>query len=514
MITTHGTVPFPQWVDSRPISELAIAMRALAQSMAEGVTELQNKARNLSWSGSAADSFTRHVVERANVVTLIAEVATEAAPVIELYAAAIESSQDAYCAAANAELQARPYLPATFTVVEAAMAAEVVAIVALGVAGTAFAASLSALMLKAELADTFGITRNPLEVVRDAVNGIVDAWNGNDFGTAIVRGTNETARFENADGSFTQINILGLSMTTSRFGSLLSGVQVIGGVIGLMNATPLTIRQADGELTSLQAGGFRLQPSNVRELGINLGLTEEFQRAQGSEPDQSSVIPYSIGRGPDGRRVITMHIPGIVPPGDGSWNGNSGYRNVTGATASEVTGLGPVETSIRQQLENLGVTRDDRVVLYGHSYGGIVARNTANALRREGFGSAFVSFGSPDGPIEPGVEAYMVQNPNDPVPASRVGGDGMAGTRYASNQDVILVHQRAPGGVIDNHASRFYGENLTQTPNLELNDFLRRQRLVNLTGSGMVILEGPRTPTGAPNTGREPYRLPAPTSVR
>jgi PE-PPE domain len=513
MITVEGAVKYPRWVDARPIYEFSEIMRALARTMNEGARGIRVAAiSGPAWSGRAADDFNNHMSERSKIVTLLAEVASEAAPVIDAYAQAIESSQHTYSEAANIEVESRKYLPASYAVVEGAMAAEVAAIVALGVAGTTFAASLSGLMLKAEAADTFGITRNPYEVVRDTVNGIADAWNHNDIGTGVVRGANTTGSVEHADGSVTQSNILGLSISRSGFGRLVSTLEVLGGVIGLLNATPLTIRQTDGQLADLQAGGFKIQPANARELGVNLALTEEYQRAKGIEPDQSSVIPYSIGIGPDGRRVISMHVPGIVPPGKGSVNGASGPRNVTGAALSEITGLGTVETAIRQQLEALGVKRGDHVVLYGHSYGGIVARNNANALAREGIKVSFVSIGSPDGPLEPGVEAFMVQNTNDPVPATRIGGDGIEGARYASNQQVILVHQKAPGGVIDNHDSRFYGENLMKTPNLALNDFLRRQNQVTLNRTGMVTLEGPLTPSGAPNTGREPFRLPAPPS--
>jgi hypothetical protein len=516
MITSYGAVPYPSWVDSRPLTELGNSLRSLYQGMMEGATAIRDTARQ-PWSGSAADRYAEHAIERAQTITLLAEVASQAAPVMETYAAAIESSQAAYSEAARVELHMRNYLPASLVAVEGAMAAEVAAIVALGAAGTAFAAALSALMLKAEAADTFGITRNPYEVVRDAITNIVDTWNSDDRITAIVRAANETATIEHADGSRTQFNILGLSIDaiTAIRRIPLRMYEVVGGVVGLMNATPLTIRQADADhVERFTQGGFTFQPNNVRELGNNLALTEEFQRARGtatgSEPDQSSVVPYSVGRTPEGQRVVTMHVPGIVPPGAGSWNGNSGERNVTGATLSQVTGLGAVETSIRQQLQNLNVRRGDRVNLYGHSYGGIAARNVANALAREGIEVAFVSYGSPDGPIERGVEAYMVQNPNDPVPAARAGGDGRAGGTFASNQDVILVHQRATGDVFNNHDSRFYGDNLTRTPNLELNDFLRRQRRVTVTDQGIVMLEGPRLPNGAENKTPQPYLLPAP----
>ncbi len=487
-------------------------MTSLAQSLADGAKRIGAIATGPAlWSGPAADSFHEHAVERSKVVMLLAEVAGQAAPVLTTYANAIDASQYAYSVAANTEVQARPYLPATFAVVEAAMAGEVAAIVSLSVAGTVFAAELTALMLKAEAADNFAITRNPYEVVRDGVNDLVDTWNSDDWWTSITRGANTTGRTENSDGTVTQSNRLG-QLLSAAAGPLLKTLEVLGGVVGLMNAKPLTARQANDELRYLQSHGFKLQPGNALDLGIGLEKLEDFRRKQGVEPDQSAAIPYQIGRAPNGQRVITLHVPGIVPPGDGSINGDSGPRNVSMAALSKVTGLGPLETAIRQQLENLDVRPGDKVVLYGHSYGGIVARNVANGLAREKISSAFVSYGSPDGHLEKGVEAYMVQNPNDPVPATRVGGDGMEGVRFMPQQHVILVHQRATGDVFNNHAARFYGENLTQTPNLELQAFLRQQNLVKLTGSGMVIYEGSKSPSGNANTGSEPYRLPAPVS--
>jgi pimeloyl-ACP methyl ester carboxylesterase len=235
---------------------------------------------------------------------------------------------------------------------------------------------------------------------------------------------------------------------------------------------------------------------------------------QGGETDQSSLVPIMTGRDPDGRRVFTLYVPGIVPPGVGSIDGQSGGRNVSSARLSQVSNLGTVETAIRQRLEQLGVNTSDRVVLYGHSYGGIVARNVANSLARERIGAAFVTLGSPDGPVEPGVEAYMVQNPNDPVPATRIGGAGRVAGRYGPNQEVIQVHQRAPGALFDNHSARFYGENLTRTPNLNFEDFVRRQQLIRSTDQEMVSLQGPIAPSGRPNSGSEPYRLPPPPGSR
>jgi hypothetical protein len=514
MISVRGSVPYPSGVDARPMYELSQNMRSLGQSVTEAAAEIRTSTRinHGTWSGSAADRFTERMTERSTVVGAVAEVAMEAAPLIDLFAMAIDQSQYAYSVAAQTEVTLRPYLPHTLNAVQAALSGQAASIAALYAAGLSFAGSLSALMLKAEAADTFGITRNPFEVMRDTWQNITDAWNDDDMLTGLTRGANQTGRIEHADGSVTQFNILGLSIEFSGLGPIAGALETVGGMIGLLSSEPLTIREANAELGTLQDAGFVSQPTTAREVGHNLALTEEFQRRAGIEPDQSSVIPFSIGVDPSGQRVVTVHIPGIVPPGEGSINGNTGERNVIGAAISQTTGLGSMETSVRQLLANVNLQRGDRAVLYGHSYGGIGARNIANALAREGIEVTFVSLGSPDGPLERGVGAFMVQNVNDPVPATRIGGAGRSGGRYENNQHVITLHQRAEGGLIDNHASRFYGENLTRTPNLDFSDFLRRQRLVRQTSEGMVIIEGPRTPSGAPNTGREPYRLPPPPS--
>ncbi len=509
MITTNGTVPYPSWVDSRPMWEMGSALRSLARSIEDGVLVMKDvvTTSGQSWSGPAADQFAAHIDERSRMVALIAEVAQQAAPMLDSYAAAIERTQDMYCAAAEAESSARPYLPASLTVVEAAMAAEVAAVVSLSVAGTTFAAALSVFQMEAEFA-------GPL-------NDLANGFTFDDVKKSAVRLGNITNTTENADGTVRQQNLVG-SLLDATFGPMLEVLQVGGGVVGLMNATPLTARElttmpGDDKSTYidlLKSRGFVAQPSNVRELGLNLALTEAFQRnagvvSAGGEIDQSSVVPHTIGVAPDKTRVITLQIPGIVPPAlqTGTIDGESGERNVIGGILSQTTGLGVVETSIRRQLETLGLKKGDRVVLLGHSYGGIIARNTANSLAREGHEVSFVSYGSPDGPLERGVEAYMVQNVNDFVPVGRVLGDGMVGARYGSHQQVITVRQQATGK-FDNHAPQSYGDNLTQTPNLQLNDFLRRQGLVQVTRQGVVAFEGPQSPTGGPNSGREDFDLP------
>ncbi len=510
MITATGTVPYPGWVNPQPLYECARNLRALSTAVsdtAENIRATAQQSQN-SWSGRAAERFTEHLSERATVVGAVAEVAGQAAPVIETYAAAVELSQDVYSAAAETEIKSRPYWPASELIIDGAMVAQAAAITGLYAAGSVFAGALSALMLKAELADTFAITRNPLEVVGDAVDSVIDAYNNDDLLTGFIRGLNSTLEFEHDDGSVTQLNLTGIGLAAT-FPELFAILQL--GVLdyGLINPTPLTTRDSSAELPSLLSRNFRFDNLDVRTLGNNLAVTEEHQRPALSEPDQSSVIPHSLSISPTGQRVTSLFIPGIVPPGSGSIDGGTGDRNVISAGFSQIAGYGTVELAIDEQIRRLNVKPGDKVVLYGHSYGGIVARNMANALQRRGIQAAFVSYGAPDGPLERGVEAYMVQNPNDFVPAARIAGAGGLGTRYEANQQVIRVHQRSDNGVLGNHDSRFYGENLARTPNLELQDFLRRQNANRIVSSGMFTIEGPTNTAGEPN-GNHRQQYPAP----
>jgi hypothetical protein len=505
----QGTVPFPSRVQPGPLRQLAAELRtvgaALSGELVSTVGDVMRASRE-TWSGSAADAFTSRAAERRRVLADFGDIVDDACVPLEVYATAIEAAYEGYATAVSAERFAeRLPQPSRLQAEIAAVGAQTVAVGALHAAGVAFAAAMSTVTARVFVLDAVGSIPSPAELIGATAASISERG----VLATLVEGVNVTVTSTAADGSTGQYNVLGTALD-GAFGRPLEALQTVIGTVSLLTATPLSVRNADSELDALRAGGFVDNPTNWTQIGNNLLLTEVYQRERGIESDQSSVIPVLQGRAPNGQRVFTAYIPGIVPPGDDAIAGYSGNRNVVAAGGSQVTQLGTVETAMLAELENRGLRPGDRVVLNGHSFGGIVARNTANELRRRGYDVAFVSVGSPDGPVEPGVEAYMVQNVNDPVPAARIGGDGIAGTRYAPGQQVIRLYERAPGDLIDNHAAVFYGQQLDRSPNPELQAFLRRQSRVQPVSSGMFILEGTGTPDRVPNTGAEPYRLPAP----
>jgi hypothetical protein len=214
--------------------ELATALEAVGQTATTAASDMQNAAQQSrdSWSGVSADRFVERMSDRAQVIGAIGEVAGQAAPVLSAYAASITTAQEAYSVAAYEEQFLRPYLPASLAAVELAMAAQVAAITQLHVAGTAFATALSALTLKAEAADTFGIVRNPYEVIRDGINGIIEAWNEDDIDSSIIRELNETRTVDNADGSVTQLNLFGMQLELGPLSGVLRAAEVITSVRG------------------------------------------------------------------------------------------------------------------------------------------------------------------------------------------------------------------------------------------------------------------------------------------
>jgi hypothetical protein len=248
------------------------------------------------------------------------------------------------------------------------------------------------------------------------------------------------------------------------------------------------------------------------ELGQIMTNLEALRRSGGVEADQSASILVTQGRAPDGTQVLSLVVPGMLPPNEAVW-GSSGTRNLPNAAADQITGMGVQTLALRQWIETRGLQPGDTVNLYAHSQGGIVSRNVANDLINDGYRVNVVSYGSPDGQVREGVGSWAVQNLRDPVPVARVGGDVPVTSTLHPGQHIVTFDREVDGDLFASHDARVYGNYLQERPASQgatsLNGFIDGQRQVQFdpARTTVVTLEGPCRPDGVCDA------VPAPASA-
>jgi pimeloyl-ACP methyl ester carboxylesterase len=102
-------------------------------------------------------------------------------------------------------------------------------------------------------------------------------------------------------------------------------------------------------------------------------FTEKLKRLQASYFNPSSAIRIDSFENPTGRDLV-VYIPGTQSnqlAGENVFNIGS---NISSMTSTE---LAASEIAVRRSLENMQVGENDRVILIGHSQGGIIASNIA-----------------------------------------------------------------------------------------------------------------------------------------
>ncbi len=505
MITARGTIPFPP-ADSRPIQQLAVDLKQLSAGLNQSSTKLTGtaSAASASWVGQAASAFAGHTNERARTVAAVGQTLGQAVPVLQTFAAAIDSTSAAYSAAAVAEHAARAGMPWTSVALGLAITAEGAAVAALQAAGIACAGALLVIELELAAAQFLGVSRDTFTAIKETATSI---WDGIvELGTdmdadAAVRLLNTTITIPNGDGTSTRTSALGWLLDENpRVALMVGGIQAMIGVGVLLSAPPMQAVERP-ELASTVTQGMTGAP-DARQLGQLMANLEDLRRAPGAEADQSVSLLVTRGTAPDGTAVMNVVVPGIVPPSEGVY-ASSGTRNLPNAGASQITGLGTEEVAMRNWITSQGLRPGDTVNLLAHSQGGIVSRNVANDLITRGYNVNVVSYGSPDGQFRPGVGAYVVQNLRDPVPAARIGGDGGESVTLHPGQRLITFDHEVDGDLFNSHDARIYGDQLMRRGNTipgaaELNGFLRGQQAVTIDPSRttVVTLEGPCTPQG------------------
>ncbi len=506
MITVQGFVPYPPQANAAPIQRLASDLTRLCQGLQQGSAQLTGTAgaARSSWVGQAADAFASHVDDRAKTVQMTGQTLARTVPVLQTYAAAITATSAAYSTAATAEHVARAGMPWTFAALGAAIAAEGVALTALQTAGLACAGALVAIEIELAAVHLFGVNREAFTAIKETAtqiwDGIVELGSELDADAAIAL-LNTTITIPNGDGSSTRTSALGWLLGQNEHVQTLVGtVQALVGIGTLLSAPPLSAVERPELASQVLPAGMTGSP-NAAQVGQIMANLEALQRRGSVEADQSVAVLATQGTGPDGAQVLNLTLPGMLPPNEAVW-GSSGTRNLPNAAADQITGYGNETLAIRQFIESRGLRPGSIVNLYGHSQGGIVARNVANDLINDGYRVNVVSYGSPDDQLRPGIGSYAVQNLRDPVPAARVGGDSMVSTTLHPGQHLVTFDREVDGDLFASHDARVYGNVLAERPNTAgaraLNSFLDGQRQVTIdpARTTVVTFEGPCRPDG------------------
>ena len=175
-------------------------------------------------------------------------------------------------------------------------------------------------------------------------------------------------------------------------------------------------------------------------------FTEKLQRLQGAYFNPRSAIQIDIFNTPSGRDLV-VYIPGTQSKklsGENVFNVGS---NISAMTSTE---LAASELAVRQSLEQLNVDRNDRLILIGHSQGGIIASNIAVSSDYNIGG--LISVGAPIAHQDLQAPVISIEHANDVVPA--LSGE----TNPISNNWVTVQNTPEAKTIIEAHSMNTYIE--------------------------------------------------------
>lgn len=246
MITMQGSVPYPPNARSAPIRALATNLTQLSSGIARGSSQISRTLETASsaWTGEAASAFARHGTERARTLATVGTALGRAAPVLQTFAAAIDSTSAMYSTAAVAEQAARAGLPWTAAALAAAIAAETAAVTGLQAAGAACAGALVAIEAEIAAAQFLGVDRSQLDGLKEMAGSI---WEN--VVDLVTEGDTDAAASALEDTT----NVVGL-------------VGILGGVAGV----------GAGARAGARAGRTNADRSQLVELGTAVGSAKPY----------------------------------------------------------------------------------------------------------------------------------------------------------------------------------------------------------------------------------------------
>lgn len=182
---------------------------------------------------------------------------------------------------------------------------------------------------------------------------------------------------------------------------LLSAPLIAGGLLAVANDAGLLREHLDRVQITQLKNLRRFAPTSIAELAARTRLTDK--------PGQITVERYG--------QNFVVYIPGTQ-----TWNPVAG-TNPLDFTSNMQAMLGPglaaSELGVQKALAASGAGPQSKVVLVGHSQGGMVAANLAKAsAKKDGRIKALVTFGAPIGQIasELKLPVIALEHSNDIVP--------------------------------------------------------------------------------------------------
>ena len=227
-------------------------------------------------------------------------------------------------------------------------------------------------------------------------------------------------------------------------------------------ASTLLPNQGGADVSSLARRVTTAFAGTVINVWPELGSATEIEQFEGICAQDSSqladrmlaldqlnepVIQIDETRTGSGRTLI-VYIPGTRTWGFGSENPLDMQSNIAALSGP---GLAASEAATVAALGIMGLSAGDKLVLVGHSQGGLVAKNLAETYPLQTKG--VVTFGAPILASNlPKVPAIAFEHSNDPVPA-------LAGIEVKYPTHAISVSRSFPGSdAVQNHALAGYLE--------------------------------------------------------
>ena len=206
------------------------------------------------------------------------------------------------------------------------------------------------------------------------------------------------------------------------------GATVLAGVAAFLAPSPITVSAFRRRITGISGiiagaagiagAGTTLMAANPATLAVrpvaraDCLLPGSFTAAVARIPAAESHRPQvRIEKTPTTAFVyIGGTVNGSISGGREPWDMTSNIAAMTGQVSDS-------ERGVRAALSAAGVTNADRIVVVGHSQGGLVAQRLAADPQLRV--SDVVLVGSPQAPgsVAPGVHVVALENRNDPIPA-------------------------------------------------------------------------------------------------
>jgi hypothetical protein len=295
-----------------------------------------------------------------------------------------------------------------------------------------FANDIDAWVVRARIISTLGdpAQRHRLEAVSDDCARVSDHIRADAL--SAHRAADSYAANESWWAGTPGLDAEGLGATA--LGALGLGAPALAGAAAFLAPSRLTV-----SALRLSASGISGALSGVAGIAGIAGIAGAAFRAAGATPAALSARPVSRSDCllPESFAAAVARIPAAAPhapqvriektPGaafvyiggtvSGSLLGGPEPWDMTSNIAAMVGQVSDSERGARAALSAAGVTNADRIVVVGHSQGGLVAQRLAADPQLRV--SDVVLVGSPQTPsgVAPGVHVVALENRNDPIPA-------------------------------------------------------------------------------------------------